>query len=120
VSGKPCLSEEFCTCENCQQRVSKAVIDNSQCVACQRMSKLSKDDPRLVWLLGEHPGLDRWNRWQLAETGHVYIAEAHGLIRRLLVVADKQTLVVRYLATAGAFSREWKPIPASVAPKFLV
>ena len=73
-----------------------------------------------LWLLGEHPGLGRWNRWKLAETGHVYIAEAHGIFRRLLVVADKQTFVVRYLATSGTFSREWKPIPASVAPKFLV
>lgn len=119
VSGKPCLSDEYCTCSNCQQRVSKAVIDNNQCVACQRLSKLPKDDPRLIWLLGEHPGLDRWKHWKLSETANVYIAETHGLFKRLLVVADKRSLDVRYLATSGAFSRVWKPIPDSSVPEFL-
>ncbi len=120
VSGESCLSEEFCTCEICRQQVSKAVVDdNNQCAACQQMAKLSKEDPRLVWLHGEHPRLARWNRWKMAETAQVYIAEARGLCKRLLVVADKQTLAVRYLATSGLFSREWKPVPPSEAPEFL-
>jgi len=119
VTGKPCLSEEFCTCTNCQQRVSKAAIDINQCTACNQLSKLSKDDPRLVWLLGEHPGLYHWKRWKLSETGHVYIAEASSLFKRLLVVADKQTLDVRFLATSGVFSRVWKAVPETIESKFL-
>jgi len=119
VSGKPCLSEEFGTCESCQQRVSRAVLHDDQCDACRHLSQLQKNDPRLVWLLGEHPGLDRWNLWKLAETGDVYIAEARRFFQRLRIVADKQTLAVRHLATSGLFSREWKSPTDSDASKFL-
>jgi len=119
VSGKPCLKDEFSICANCQQRVSKAVLENNLCAACRALSRLPKDDPRLVWLLGEHPGLNRWKHWKLAETGHVYIAEARGFFKRLLVVADKRSLVVRYLATSGTLFRDWKPISVAVGKKFL-
>jgi hypothetical protein len=119
VSGMPYLSDESSTCKNCQQRVSKAAIDNNQCTACRQLSKLPKDDPRLLWLLGEHPGLRHWKRWKLSETEQVYIAEASHLFKRLLVVADKQTLDVLYMATLRVFSRGWKAIPKSMLSKFL-
>ena len=107
VSGRPALRHEFVTCTVCRQRVSKAVMNEGACGACRGLTKVSKDDPRLVWIFGEHPGLDRWNNWQLAETSTVYIAQATALLKRLLVVIEKETLAVRRLATAGRLSATW-------------
>ncbi|MCH7751010.1 MAG: hypothetical protein IH898_02490 [Planctomycetes bacterium] len=110
VSGNHALIEQFATCSVCRQRVSNVVLINEICDACRQLSKIKIDDPRLVWILGEHPGLDRWSRWRLAETADVYIAQAERLMKRLLVVVDKETLSVRQLATGGRFSASWTPI----------
>ena len=112
VMGGPALLSEFAECPHCRQRVSLAAFEGpgdtiGPCQACRQLVKIRKDDPRLVWLLGEHPGLDRWNRWQLAETATVYIAQAASLTRRLLAVVDKETLAVRYLATGGLMNSGW-------------
>lgn len=107
VSGRPALRHEFATCTQCRQRVSRAVMAEGLCAACRSVKKISKDDPRIAWILGEHPRLDRWNRWQLAETGHVYIAQASGVLKRLLLVVDKESLAVRRLATAGRMTGTW-------------
>jgi hypothetical protein len=107
VSGGSALRQEFVTCTNCRQRVSKAVLAEGVCSACRTMTKVTKDDPRLVWIFGEHPGLDRWSRWQLAETANVYVAQASGFMKRLLVVVDKETLAVHRLATAPRLGSTW-------------
>jgi hypothetical protein len=60
-----------------------------------------------VWIFGEHPGLDRWKNWRLAETATVYIARAEGVVQRLLAVADKESLAVKRLATATRFAPNW-------------
>lgn len=113
VSGKPCLVEEFANCPTCQQRVSRRVIENGACTACRQLAKIKKDDPRLVWILGEHAGLDRWNHWQLSETKDVYIALASRWTRRLLVVVDKETLAVHYLATGSKLGNSWSLVGES-------
>jgi hypothetical protein len=115
VSGSPALVDQFATCSNCRQRVSKAVLEQHTCAACRQLSKIKKDDPRLVWIVGEHPGLQRWSRWQMAETEQAYIAQAESLLKRLLVVVDKHSLAVRHLATASRFSPMWAPV--SIAEK---
>jgi hypothetical protein len=113
VSGRGALRGEFAGCTVCRQRVSKRVLDEGVCAACRTLSKglketkVTKDDPRLVWIFGDHPGLDRWKHWQLAETQTAYVAQAAGLLKRLLVVVDKETLVVRRLATAGRVGANW-------------
>ena len=120
VSGKPCLSEEFATCRVCQQRVSKRVLDEpGACTACRQLASIKNDDPRLVWILGEHTGLDRWKHWQLAETKSVYIAQASRWTKRLLVVVDKETLAVHHLATAGKFTPNWSPVAESARAELL-
>ena len=119
VSGKPCLTEEFATCAVCGQSVSSAVLEGGVCTACRQMTKIRKDDPRLVWILGEHKGLDRWNNWQLSETKHVYIAQATGWTKRLLVVVDKETLAVHHLATAGRLGSAWAPASAAARSEIL-
>ncbi len=115
VTGQPCLTEEFATCPTCQQKVSKLALEGAReagkaCTACRQLTKIKKDDPRLVWIFGEHPALDRWNHWQLSETKNVYIGQAKGWTKRLLVVVDKETLAVQHLATAGKFSSVWVPV----------
>jgi len=120
VSGQPSLTEQFADCPMCQQRVSKAVLKNQTCDACQHLLKIKKDDPRLVWILGEHGGLDRWNHWQLSETKDVYIAVASGWTKRLLLVIDKETLAVRHLATSGKFATGWTPVAKSARAEILL
>ena len=107
VTGRPALRSEFSACEQCRQRVSRSNLQGGLCQACRELAPVRKDDPRLAWVMGEHRGLERWNRWRLAETETVYIARADGLLKRLLVVVDKESLAVRRLATAGRFSSDW-------------
>ncbi len=120
VSGKPCLTEQFATCSTCQQRVSHLAINGGACTACRQLTKIKKDDPRLVWILGEHAGLDRWNHWQLAETQNVYIAKASRWTKRLLVVVDKETLAVHHLATTGKFGSVWVPVAEAARADLLL
>jgi hypothetical protein len=107
VSGMPVLGDQFEICARCRQKVSKRVLEGSLCEACRTLKSTPKDDPRLVWILSEHKGLDRWSRWKLAETEQVYIAEAAGLLNRLLVVVEKASLEVRRLALSSRFSGTW-------------
>jgi hypothetical protein len=115
VSGRPALRHEFVGCTVCRQRVSKGVMAEGACAACHSLTKVSKDDPRLVWIFNEHAGLDRWSRWQLAESQTVYIAEAASLLKRLLIVVEKETLAVKRLAQASRLSTTW--IDASEAER---
>ena len=122
VTGLPALKSEFAVCPQCRQRVSKAAFPGGgeqPCQACQQLSKVRKDDPRLAWLLGEHPGLDRWNRWQLSETETVYITQAASFTKRLLAVVDKETLAVRYLATGGLMNSGWAEVTGAAREELL-
>jgi len=107
VSGRPALRHEFVTCTVCRERVSKAVMNEGACEACRELKKATKDDPRLAWIFAEHPGLDRWKHWQLSETQTVYVAEATSLLKRLLLVVEKESLAVRRLAVATRLSPAW-------------
>ena len=119
VAGVAALKEHFGTCAVCRQKVCQAVLTDGICTGCSELSRIKKDDPRLVWILGEHPGLDRWSRWQLSETGEVYIAQAASLTKRLLVVVDKESLAVRHLATAGRISSTWTPLSEAESTELL-
>jgi hypothetical protein len=119
VSGKPCLTEEFSVCPTCQQRVGNQALTGTSCSACCGIKKIKRDDPRLIWILGEHTGLDRWKQWKLAETKQVYIAEASSWSKRLRVVVDKETLAVHHLATAGKWGGTWTPVELAARAEFL-
>ena len=107
ASGLAALRHEFADCTQCRQRVSRAAMAEGLCSACRELAKVRKDDSRIVWIVGGFPGLDRWNQWQLAETGTVYIAVATGLLKRLLVVIDKQSLTPLRVATASRLAPAW-------------
>lgn len=107
VSGLPALRGEFAICTRCRQRVSQAVLSDGVCEACRGVAEVSRDDPRLQWIFGENPGLDRWKQWQLAETETAYIAQASRLWKQLLVVVDKESLAIRRLAQRTRLSSTW-------------
>jgi hypothetical protein len=92
-------------------RVSPHTIAESGCLACGKRTSIRKSDPRMCLVLGEHPGLDRWRRWRLAETPQAYVLEARSLLRRLLVVVDKQSLQTTRLAARNCFRSAWFDIP---------
>lgn len=119
VSGQPTLKDEFQTCDCCQQLVSRAAQVGDVCSACRNLSKVRGDDPRLVWIFSEHRGLESWSRWKIAETENVYIAQASSLLKRLLLVVDKESLQVRHLATGGRLSSSWRAVPAEEQSEFL-
>lgn len=119
VSGRPTLSDEFATCPICRQRVSNLVWQEKGCDACRQLSKIRANDPRLAWILGEHKGLDRWKRWRLAETQQAYIAQAERLLKRLLIVVDKESLTIRHLATSGKWSSLWTPATGTTRDELL-
>ncbi len=119
VSGRPALRHEFATCTMCRQRVSRSVMTEGLCAACRGLKKVSKDDPRIAWILGEHAGLDRWNHWQLSETKSVYIVQATKLLKRLLAVVDKESLVVCRLAESSRLGSTWVDVTESAQLEML-
>lgn len=110
LTGQPVLRRIMDQCLTCRQRVSPATIQRGQCAACRRLQRVSKADPRMARLLDEHPPLDRWRRWSLAETATVYIVVATAWFKRLLVVADKESLEIKVLATGNRLTRGWRVV----------
>ncbi|MCA9122819.1 MAG: hypothetical protein H6822_36705 [Planctomycetaceae bacterium] len=107
VSGDRLLRRALAACTNCQQSVSPTALADSRCTACRSLMKVSKDDPRMARLLGEYPKLDRWPRWKLAETASVYVVVAASMTKRLLIVLNKNDLVVLWLAKGSRFTKKW-------------
>ena len=64
-------------------------------------------------VLHEHPTLDRWRRWRIAETAKVYVLIARGWFKRLLVVVDKDSLDLKLVATSGCLASRWETVDAS-------
>lgn len=119
VTGKFLLRPLLATCPQCQQQVSPAALTHDRCAACANLQPVAKDEPRMARLLGEYPGLDRWRKWKLAETETAYLAQASSLLRRLLVVVDKQTLEPLYLAGAHRLLPNWTKLPAALRDEML-
>ncbi len=116
VSGRRLLRTEMVRCGSCRQRVSPQVVERNQCLACRRLKAIKKADPRMARILHEHPALDRWRRWRMSETARVYVLVATGWLKRLLVVVDKDTLELRYMATGSRLSPRWAEVePAQFA-----
>ena len=111
MSGEECVEEAFAVCPSCREEVSSPALQGGACDACLSTKPVGMDDPRVVWVVGEHRGLGKWKRWRLAETEDVYVIRLVGLFKKLLVVIDKETLAVRHLARAGALQPKWSPAP---------
>lgn len=70
-------------------------------------------------VLGEYPKLDRWSRWRLAETARVYILIASTMIKRLLVVVEKDSLDLERIAIGSRFSAQWSEAPLADRDHYL-
>lgn len=108
VSRKPALRTQMVRCEMCQQQVAPNVLQQGQCAACRTLAPVGKSDPRLCRLLDEHPPLERWGHWRMAETADSYVLTAGRWLRKLLVVVDKDTLRRKLLATGTRGLPGWK------------
>lgn len=111
VTGERVIESGLERCAMCGQRVSPLAIARGRCLTCRSTKSVSKDEPRVVRVLEEFPGLDRWRSWQIAESAKVYVLVATGLVRRLVVVVDHETLELRRLATGGRFFGQWVDVP---------
>ncbi len=110
VCGDRVLVRTLVSCQNCRQEVAPGSMTKSVCAACRNLRKVRKADPRLARLLDEHPVLDRWRHWRIAETAEVYILSARRWLTRLLLVMDKESLQLRSMAVGtGPFSL--RPVP---------
>ena len=107
VTEQCLLRKAMKACWMCREKVSPASLKAGCCQACRKLKRISKSDPRMARLLGEHPGLDHWRSWKLSETTTAYVLVADRLFRRLLVVVDRETLEPRHLATASRLFSGW-------------
>ena len=120
VSGKPVAPKHLVECSTCHQQVSTKAMSGSTCRACRAMKSVSRDDPRMARLLGEHPGLDRCRSWKLSESASVYITTASlGLLKLILLVVDKETLEPRRIATGNRFLGGWTDLEPALAEEVL-
>jgi hypothetical protein len=116
VSSRRLLRARMVACALCHQRVSPAVVERGICLTCRRLKRVDKAEPRMARVLHEHPPLDRWRHWRIGETARVYVLTAQGWLKRLLVVVDKESLELKFMATSGRFLRRWDAIdPAQYA-----
>lgn len=119
VSGEHVLADELVVCTQCRQPVSPHAVAGGRCQACRSLQRVTPDDPRMARILGEYPRLDGWSRWQLAESSRVYVLTARSLVRRLLLVLDKESLEATHLAAGFRWAREWPEISPEQWPEFL-
>lgn len=115
-SGQLLLRSELISCAVCNQKVSPAVVEEGICSACRSLQPVSKADPRMARILAEYPLLDRWPRWQLAETYSVYVLVGSGLWKKLLAVVYKETLELRHLATRHRMQSQWRTVEPKQYP----
>jgi hypothetical protein len=107
VTGEPLVAESLVPCSECRQMVSPRAIEKGSCRACRSRETVKPADARLARIFGEYPPLDGWRNWSLAETRSVYNLTAAGIMKRLLLVIDKESLAVLHLATGSRLSSAW-------------
>jgi hypothetical protein len=83
------------------------------------LNPIGRDDPTMARVLGEKPKLERWSRWRMGETSRVYVLMATSLLRRLLIVIDKESFEVIRLAEGSRLSRNWMGVPRQQWPEYL-
>ena len=110
VTGQRFLGSQTVPCATCQQDVSPTAVEKNECAACRQLQSVTKADPRMARLLDEYPPLDRWSKWRISETATVYVVTAAGLLKRLLVVVDKESLELKLLATGNRFFSGWNVV----------
>lgn len=108
VTGQRAFGALMATCPTCRQRVSPGALSGGECLACRNLQEVASSDPRLARLLFEHPQLDRWRHWRMAETATVYILVGSRWLRRLLVVLDRESLEMKIVAAGHRLFGAWE------------
>jgi len=110
VTGAPVLRSAIRPCQACAQVVSPTALVDDTCAACREAEEVDPADWRLAALRERHPGLEKWNRWRIAETSNVRIAIGEGWRRRVLVVTDRQSHEVLHVARSQIPRGVWEPV----------
>jgi hypothetical protein len=111
ITERPVLARLMVECATCGERVSPAAIRDGECHACRSLAAAPTSDPRIARVLGEYPALDRWRSWRIAETASCYVLVAAGVLKRLLVVLDRERLEPRRVATGVRLVHRWTVVP---------
>ena len=107
VSDQPVLSEYFSTCRRCGEEVSLPVLQKEVCAACRSLGPVSNADPTIAVVLQKYPALARWRWWQLSQTRRVSIVQASGMVRKLLMVFDRQNQTITQISVGRRGSSRW-------------
>lgn len=107
VTKEPLRRAVAVMCAMCGQPAHPRVIVAGRCTACREIRPVRKDEPRLARVLGEFPYLDRWRWWELAETTAAYVLVGSSLLRKVLVVVDRETLQPQRVALGHRFFSGW-------------
>jgi hypothetical protein len=110
VSAEKVLPDALVACTMCRQPVAPSSIAHQRCAACRNLRPVGKDDPRLVRLFDAHPPLAKWRSWKLSETSSVYVLTASAWLKQLLIVADKESLEVKLVATGNRITGGWQVV----------
>jgi hypothetical protein len=110
ITGQRSLVTALSECTTCRQQVSPGALERGECAACRGLQATSKDDPRIVRLLAEFPALERWGSWRIAETASVFVLTAARWLRRVLLVADRQSLELKLVATGSRLFSGWDAV----------
>jgi hypothetical protein len=113
ASNVPVLRKALVECPTCKSTISPKAIADGGCPLCAKLESVAGSDPRLCLVIGQHPKLERWRNWQLAETPRSYVLEARGLLKRLHLTVDKQTLEPLRLAERLNLRKTWSEVPRS-------
>ena len=113
ASNVPVLRKALVDCPTCKSKISPSAIAESGCPLCAKLETVAGSDSRLCLVIGQHPKLERWRNWQLAETPRSYVLEAHGLLKRMHLTVDKRTLEPLRLAERLNLRKTWSEVPQS-------
>jgi hypothetical protein len=113
ASNVPVLRKALVECPTCKSKISPKAIAACGCPLCAKLETVAGSDSRLCLVIGQHPKLERWRNWQLAETLRSYVLEARGLLKSLHLTVDKRTLVPLRLAERLNLRKTWSEVPRS-------
>jgi len=110
ATGLTVLGDAMVVCPICGTRVSPRALVNNRCRLCAEPVPMAKDDPRLAQILDDHPGLADWRHWKIASTPESLVLEAGGAWRRLLIVLDSQSPLMRRLLERNRLQSSWREV----------
>lgn len=107
VTGARILPNQMVACNMCLQKVNPQCLAQGRCKACRERQAVGRDDALVARVLADYPKLASWRGWQISESASVHILTAVSLLRRLLLVLDKETFEPIRVADGSRLTRRW-------------